>query len=88
MICSGFANPIKEHPLLIYLTALPFTPVNTTLFQEFVKEDIPRLVNGYQRMWSPLLQVLSGHTGSVNSVACSANGQLIVSGSHNHTVRV
>jgi hypothetical protein len=37
--------------------------------------------------WS-LKQILDGHTGSVNSVAISGNGQTIVSGSDDETVKI
>ena len=30
-----FASDIKDHPLLVYATALPFTPANTTIYQAF-----------------------------------------------------
>ncbi|KAF6238427.1 hypothetical protein HO173_003394 [Letharia columbiana] len=38
-------------------------------------------------LWSPELQKLEGHTGSVNAVAFSQDGSLLASASHDETVR-
>jgi WD40 repeat protein len=38
--------------------------------------------------WVPELQTVEGHTSWVNAVAISADGTLLVSGSHDHTVRL
>ncbi|KAL5320208.1 hypothetical protein ACEPPN_011009 [Leptodophora sp. 'Broadleaf-Isolate-01'] len=40
-----------------------------------------------QADWGPLLQKLEGHSASVNSVAFSSDGQLIISGSSDQTIR-
>jgi hypothetical protein len=33
---------IEEHPLPVYLSALPFTPIHTLLYKTFADHDIPR----------------------------------------------
>ncbi|KAF8729839.1 hypothetical protein AX14_005937 [Amanita brunnescens Koide BX004] len=83
-----FANTIKEHPLLIYRTALPFTPTNTSIFKIFYRSGLPKVVCGVGKMWSPELMQLQGHDGSVNSVAFSPDGTKITSGSDDKTIRV
>ncbi|KAF8638957.1 hypothetical protein AX14_010146, partial [Amanita brunnescens Koide BX004] len=83
-----FANTIKEHPLLIYTTALPFTPKNTSIFKIFYRRGLPKVICGVDEMWSPELIQLQGHDGSVNSVAFSPDGTKIVSGSGDKTIRV
>jgi WD40 repeat protein len=83
-----FANSIEDHPLLIYLSAVPFTPIDSLLSQSFLNQELPHIVGGYERKWSPLLHTLCGHSGPVDSVAYSADGQKIVSGSCDKTVRI
>ena len=83
-----FANTIKEHPLLIYTTALPFTPTNPSFFKTFYRSGLPKVVCGVDKIWSPGLIQLQGHDHRVNSVALSLDGSKIVSGSSDKTIRV
>jgi WD40 repeat protein len=83
-----FANTIKVHPLLLYTTALPFTPTNTSIFKKFYHSGLPKVVCGVDKMWSPELLQLQGHDGQVNSVAFSPDGSKIISGSDDKTIRV
>ncbi|KZP21272.1 hypothetical protein FIBSPDRAFT_1044227 [Athelia psychrophila] len=83
-----FANTIIEHPLLIYASALPFTPHNTIIYKTFHTTKLPHVISGIDPAWPPLLQVLLGHEDSVRSVAISPDGTKIVSGSADKTVRV
>ena len=83
-----FANTINEHPLLIYVAALPFTPTNTSIFKRFYHSGLPKVVCGVDQMWSPELMELQGHSGLVYSVAFSPDGSKIVSGSEDKTIRV
>src|SRR6266481_807442 len=83
-----FASSIEEHPLLIYLTALPFTPIHTHLFSTFTERDIPRIVGGYNKSWPPLLHILHGHEEPVRSVAFSPDETQIISASDDRTIRV
>jgi hypothetical protein len=45
-----FANTIEEHPLLIYVSALPFTPANTRIYQRFYR-GITKVVSGVAKSW-------------------------------------
>ena len=83
-----FANTIMEHPLLLYTTALPFTPTSTSIFKNFYHNGPPKVVCGVNKMWSPELIQLQGHDDQVNSVAFSPDRSKIVSGSFDHTIRV
>ncbi|KZP17443.1 hypothetical protein FIBSPDRAFT_957250 [Athelia psychrophila] len=76
-----FANTIIEHPLLIYASALPFTPHDTIVYKTFHNTKLPHVTSGIDPTWPPLLQVLLGHVNSVRSVAFSPDGTKIVSGS-------
>ena len=42
---------IEQHLLLVYLGALPFTPVDTMLFQHFHdrEADLSQIVGGYEQ---------------------------------------
>ena len=83
-----FANTINEHPLLIYVAALPFTPTNTSIFKRFYHSGLPKVVCGVDHMWSPELMELQGHSAPVFSVAFSPDGSKIISGSEDNTIRV
>lgn len=74
-----FINAIDEHPLLIYSTALPFTPVDTLLYKTFHdRELLPVLSVGYEKTWSPLICVHE-HNANVHSLAFSPDGGQIAS---------
>ena len=83
-----FANTINVHPLLLYTTALPFTPTNTSIFKKFYHSGLPKVVCGVDKMWSPELLHLRGHTDAVNSVAFSPDGSKVISGSSDRSIRV
>src|SRR5580692_5931455 len=83
-----FANTIMMHPLLLYTTALPFTPTNTSIFKIFYHSGLPKVVCGVDKMWSPELLQLRGHHNTVNCVAFSPDGSKIISGSYDETIRV
>jgi WD40 repeat protein len=84
-----FSGSIEEHPLLVYLTALPFTPVNTLLYSTFMTDDIPRIVGGFNQSWSPLLHIFQAHETRVLSIAFFPDGtQIATSSSNNVLIRV
>ncbi|KAF7968265.1 hypothetical protein HWV62_31107 [Athelia sp. TMB] len=83
-----FEHTIIEHPLFIYISALPFTPRNTIIYKTFYHERLPHVVAGVEPEWPPLLQMLHGHEGYVQCVCFSPDGTRIVSGSSDNTVRV
>jgi WD40 repeat protein len=81
-----FAPVIEQHPLLIYESALPFTPTDTTLHAAFRRISIPRIVGRVERFWSPRLMVLSEREQSVLSVAMTQDDSYIISGLDNGTI--
>jgi WD40 repeat protein len=83
-----FASSIEDHPLLIYLNTLPFTPVDTLLFKTFADHSTPQIFDGYHKSWLPLLQVLNGHELHVHDLAFSPDGTQIASGSFDLTIQV
>jgi WD40 repeat protein len=76
-----FYGSITEHPLLVYLTALPFTPINTLLYNTFMMRDIPRIVGGFNQSWSPLLHMFQAHKLNVQSLAYFPDGTRIATSS-------
>lgn len=58
-----FINTIEEHPLLLYASALPFTPVNTSIYKTFHRPGVtlPEVVCGNEKMWPLQLKTLLGH---------------------------
>ncbi|KAL2673544.1 hypothetical protein Neosp_011986 [[Neocosmospora] mangrovei] len=81
---------IGHHPLQIYGAALAFCPPDSDVHKRFGAErypDIPNLTS-MRTGWDQCLQTLKVHGGSVNAVAFSPNGKLLVSASSDQTVRV
>lgn len=82
-----FACLIEEHPLLVYLGALPLSPIKTILHQEIACKDLPWIAGGYEQSWSLLRQVLIGSTSTMQALAYSPDGSQIVSGSNGGDIR-
>jgi WD40 repeat protein len=83
-----FSGSIEEHPLLVYLTALPFTPVNTLLYSTFMTDNIPSIVGGFNQSWSPLLHMFQAHETGVLSIAFFPDGTRIATSSYKGLIRV
>ncbi|KAH7918702.1 WD40 repeat-like protein, partial [Leucogyrophana mollusca] len=81
-----FAAEIEEHPLLVYHSALPFSPRNSLTYKRFYDHKSYAKVTGLQDSWSPILLRLTGHQYLVQSVAFSPDGTHIVSGSSDETI--
>jgi len=77
---------------LVYMAALPFTPTDTTLYRTF--HDVhshPSMPQSFGPAWSTLVRVLVRHGWSdsrILSVAFSADGTRVVSGSYDKMIRV
>lgn len=86
----AFSTPISISTPHIYLSVLPFIPLESSLWQR-VYRLFPNLLNvcmGRVQRWPERSGVWLGHTDSVNSIACSPNGQHVVSGSNESTIRI
>lgn len=70
--------------MLVYLTALPFTPVETILSKTFTCHDTPQIVGGFNNSWPSLLQMIQvSENIEVKSVAFFPDGAQIVTASDN-----
>ncbi|EGU74133.1 hypothetical protein FOXB_15357, partial [Fusarium oxysporum f. sp. conglutinans Fo5176] len=78
---------IEIAPLQVYASALVFSPTRSLVRGLFKKEE-PNwimLKPSVESDWNACLQTLQGHDASVFSVAFSADGQRLASGSHDET---
>ncbi|WAO93446.1 Vegetative incompatibility protein HET-E-1 [Fusarium falciforme] len=81
---------IEIAPLQVYASALVFSPTRSLVREVFEKEELNwiTLKPSVESDWNACLQTLEGHDESVNSVAFSADGQRLASGSGDRTVKV
>jgi hypothetical protein len=83
-------RPIEVAPLQTYASALVFSPEHSLIRKLFKKEE-PDWMILKPRMeadWNACLQTLEGHGDRVTSVAFSADGGRLASGSYDKTVKV
>ncbi|KAK0747323.1 WD40-repeat-containing domain protein [Apiosordaria backusii] len=80
---------IEQAPLQAYISALVFAPA-CTLVKKFKAEE-PDWISTkpvVEADWNACLQTLEGHSDSVYSVAFSADGRQLASGSYDNTVKI
>ncbi|KAL4078980.1 WD40-repeat-containing domain protein [Scleroderma yunnanense] len=87
---SNFAGIIAESTPHLYLSALPFSPSQSTLIRGVTVKfaNMAQVVSGQHEDWPKNQHVLQGHTSFVWSVAFSPDGRNIVSGSSDNTIRI
>ncbi|RKK76434.1 Vegetative incompatibility protein HET-E-1 [Fusarium oxysporum] len=81
---------IEIAPLQVYASALVFSPTRSLIRELFQKEE-PNWITlkpSVESDWNACVQTLKGHSSSVNSVAFSADGQRLASGSIDKTVKI
>ncbi|KAF5337789.1 hypothetical protein D9758_016297 [Tetrapyrgos nigripes] len=80
-------NTIRDHPLEIYYSALFWLP-KKSIIREFYPQEIPwKLLGGVGNVWECYDHVIQAK-GSINCIALSADGQQVVSGSDDKTIRI
>ncbi|PPR04540.1 hypothetical protein CVT26_002507 [Gymnopilus dilepis] len=85
-----FGGAISLSTPHLYVSALPFSPINSSVFQKFSARfpKVLQIVRGRRACWPVAQAVLRGHTQVVNCVAFSPDGRLIISGSDDSTIRI
>ncbi|KAI9785620.1 MAG: hypothetical protein M1816_000367 [Peltula sp. TS41687] len=81
---------VDTAPLQLYSSSIFFAP-ETSIVRNTFKDRIPSWIcrlSKAESTWSAVLQTLEGHSGAVSSVAFSADGKLIASGSADQTVKL
>ncbi|CCA76052.1 hypothetical protein PIIN_10052 [Serendipita indica DSM 11827] len=86
----AFLVPIQDSAPHIYISALPFTPTKSKLYQEGLQRYINtfKVVRGLEEIYPNLPRTLRGHGKAVNVVAFSPDGLQIASGSDDKKVRL
>ncbi|CAM1503447.1 Fc.00g082230.m01.CDS01 [Cosmosporella sp. VM-42] len=81
---------IEIAPLQVYASALLFSPTGSQVRELFMEEQPDWIVlkPHMELDWNACLLTLEDHSGSVESVAFSADGQRLASGSHDRTIKV
>ncbi|KAJ7136930.1 WD40-repeat-containing domain protein, partial [Mycena epipterygia] len=85
-----FRDAIIQSAPHIYLSALALAPIQSEIWKTF-HPQFPQLLSfttGQMTQWPVTMAVLEGHTDEINSVRFSPDGQYIVSGSDDKTVRI
>ncbi|PPQ72845.1 hypothetical protein CVT26_003478 [Gymnopilus dilepis] len=85
-----FGGSISFSTPHLYVSALPFSPMNSRISQKFVRcfPNTLQIVQGQQKSWPMTQAVLHGHISTVTSIAFSPDGRRIVSGSWDSTIRI
>ncbi|KAN0073111.1 hypothetical protein V8E55_012251 [Tylopilus felleus] len=78
--CLAFIHVYEQHPLLVYQSALPFTPRATTVFQMFKGDpEVPIVAGGFREHWPPLLMEFGPQGKDGAAISCSSDGRYIAS---------
>jgi WD40 repeat protein len=81
----------EVYPPSVYLSALPFTPINSALYRMFHDKDhFPSIAGGYEKSWSHLLMTFSAHDSDsvMLSVTFCPDKQRVACGFSHGVIRI
>ncbi|KIM29666.1 hypothetical protein M408DRAFT_105644 [Serendipita vermifera MAFF 305830] len=86
----AFLAPISTSAPHIYISVLPFTPSELSLWKTAYRlfPNLMRVGEGRMTKWPGSSNLWKGHTGSVNGLAYSPDGLTVVSCSNDKTVQI
>ncbi|KIM29654.1 hypothetical protein M408DRAFT_105479, partial [Serendipita vermifera MAFF 305830] len=86
----AFLAPISTSAPHIYISALPFTPSESSLWKAAYKlfPNLLRVSEGRMTKWAKSSNLWKGHTDTVTDIAYSPDGLNVVSCSRDKTVRI
>ncbi|KAF7970733.1 hypothetical protein HWV62_23190, partial [Athelia sp. TMB] len=84
-----FAPAISESAPHIYLSALPFSPMNSLISKQYLRQypGVLRLLSGSLGDWPSQWKMIEGHSDWVRSVSFSPDGKHILSCSDDGSIR-
>lgn len=84
-----FAEYFEEHPLLVYFTALPFTPLTSTIYQNFHYVHLfPSILGEFYPSQRPIMRAMEDRRQPVKLMAFSPDISRIMTASDENTIRV
>jgi hypothetical protein len=82
---QNFVHIIEHHPLQVYAGALPFTPIDTTLYHHFYNtRQNPEIVMGADKVWSHQLLTFN-NIEMCHHLSFSHDGKWVLSGTMDGT---
>ncbi|KAJ3898574.1 WD40-repeat-containing domain protein [Lentinula edodes] len=90
LFVQGFGKMITDSTPHLYLSGIPFLPRGSRLITNYAEKfkNVPVISKGHKTTWPQQQASLQGHTGQVSSVAFSTNGERIISGSWDKSIRI
>ncbi|KAG9008697.1 POC1 centriolar protein A [Tulasnella sp. JGI-2019a] len=82
-----FLDPIKASSMRIYYSTLPFTPTQTALPRVYTGDGL-KVIRGVVGQWPQALWTATMHSDEIRCLAISPDGNNIVSGSRDGTLRM
>lgn len=86
----AYSTPIQESLPHIYLSALPFTPINSILRKESLKwfPKTLSVVHGLDEAYPRLTHEIRGHEKKISAIVFSPDGLRVISSAEDSTVRI